>query len=404
MSSILIVFLLLWGLIEWYTFRGLKSRWNNWKTWKKSTLQITFLFFLGLGIFSMIMMMTTGQIFERFILNFWFTFVIWNFFTKTTLAVVLLIDDFRRLILYSKRKFKSQDKGVISRSDFLLKTGIGVAAVPLFGLGWGMAAGPYRYKVFQEKIHFSNLPSSFEGLKIVQISDIHAGSFYNTEAVEKGIDLIMSQNADVIFFTGDLVNDRASEMDPYLEMFQRIQAPMGVYSIMGNHDYGDYASWNSEEEKKENDEEFEALHQKLGWKLLRNEHVYLQKKEDKIAVVGVENWGKNFIQKGNLATAKKGCDAPFKILLSHDPTHFDHVVKEEHPDINLTLSGHTHGAQIGIETAGFKWSPASLRYSKWAGLYEENGQYIYINRGFGFIGYAGRLGIMPEITVLELYS
>lgn len=351
----------------------------------------------------MIMLFTFGNYFSRATLNFWFSFLMINLFVKLGLALFVLVDDIRRFGLFARSKINSEEViETITRSDFLLKTGLVAATVPLVSLGWGMLAGPYRYKVFNEKIKIPNLPSNFNGLKIAQISDIHAGSFYNKEAVERGVELLMAQEPDLILFTGDLVNDRAEEMHPYIEIFKKIQAPMGVYSILGNHDYGDYVKWESEAAKEENNQNIRKVHGDLGWNLLLNEHIYLKKGDQKIALIGVENWGKGFHQVGDLAKAYHKCDAPVKLLLSHDPTHFDEVVKKDFQDIDITFSGHTHGAQMGIETGGFKWSPISLRYKKWAGLYEENGQYLYINRGFGFIGYAGRLGIMPEITVMDL--
>ena len=400
-----ITFIVIGGLLEWYTYSAISSKWNSWSPWLKTTTKITFFTLMALSAMSLIMLFFFSSYFSRAVLNFWFSFLMINLFIKLALAVFILIDDIRRLGIFAKNKIVGTVvSNGISRSDFLVKAGLATAAVPLLGLSWGMIAGPYRYKVFAEKVKIPNLPSAFNGLKIVQISDIHAGSFYNSEAVEKGIDLILAQQPDIIFFTGDIVNDKAEEMEPYIEMFSRIQAPLGVFSILGNHDYGDYTNWESEEAKEANNKAVRELHARLGWNLLLNEHVYIEKDGEKIGLIGVENWGKGFHQEGDLAKAYEGIDAPVKLLLSHDPTHFEEVVKKEYKDIAITFSGHTHGAQIGIETGGFKWSPISLRYNKWAGLYEENGQFLYINRGYGFIGYAGRLGIMPEVTVIELQA
>lgn len=400
---LLIAFIGLGTVLEIYTYKGLKSRWANWRKWQRISAKTSYFFLLGLALFSMIMMFALGSYFSRAVLNFWFSFTVWNWSIKLTLSIFLLIDDIRRLGVFGKRKILRQDKGEkITRSDFLVKTGAVAATIPFLGLGWGMLAGPYRYKVYKETVRLPKLPKSFDGFKILQISDIHSGSFYDSEAVQRGIDLINEQKADVIFFTGDIVNDRAEEMEPYVDMFAQITAPMGVYSILGNHDYGDYTAWKSPEEKEENNRRIRELHARMGWNLMLNEHTYLEKNGERIGLIGVENWGKGFHQEGDLEKAAKGCEAPVKLLLSHDPTHFDEVVKKDFRDIDIQFAGHTHGAQVGIETAGFKWSPISLRYSKWAGLYEEDGQYLYVNRGFGFIGYAGRLGIMPEITVMEL--
>jgi predicted MPP superfamily phosphohydrolase len=240
------------------------------------------------------------------------------------------------------------------------------------------------------------------GLKIIQISDIHAGSFYDKEAVNKGIDLLLAQKPDLIFFTGDLVNDSATEMKDYMDVFSRLKAPLGVFSILGNHDYGDYHQWENEEAKAANLMRLKEIHAELGWRLLLDEHVYLQKGEDKIALIGVQNWGAGFHQIGDLKKAYEGCESPVKLLLSHDPTHWEEEVSKIYPSIDITFSGHTHGAQMGVETGGFKWSPVRMRYNKWAGLYSENNQYLYVNRGYGFIGYPGRIGIWPEITVMTL--
>lgn len=399
-----ITFIIIGGLLEWYVYSALSSRWTAWSTWLRNTTKIAYFVLLGLSLFSIGMMFFFGKFQPRSVVNFWFSFVIINLIVKTGFALFLFIDDIRRLSIFTKNKVTGTvgPEGGITRSDFLVKTGLAAAVIPFVSLSWGMIAGPYRYKVFSEKVKIPNLPKAFDGLKIAQISDIHSGSFYDKEAVQKGIDLLMAQNADVIFFTGDIVNDKASEMEPYIEMFSQVKAPLGVYSILGNHDYGDYVSWESEDAHAANNKAVRDLHGKMGWRLLLNEHVYLEKDNEKIGLIGVENWGAGFHKEGDLAKAYEGIDAKVKLLLSHDPTHFDEVVKKDFKDINIMFAGHTHGAQMGIETAGFKWSPISLRYKKWAGLYEENGQYLYINRGFGFLGYAGRLGIMPEITVMEL--
>ena len=325
---------------------------------------------------------------------------------KLTLSLVFLVDDLRRIAIFSKRKISKKNPETegekITRSDFLVKAGIIAAAIPAISYPLGMVIGPYNYKVRKEKIQFSKLPTAFRNLKIVQISDIHAGSFYDKEAVNRGIDMLLEEKPDVIFFTGDLVNDSATEMDNYMDVFSRLQAPFGVYSVLGNHDYGDYREWNSEKEKEDNLIRLKEVHAQLGWRLLLDEHIYLEKDDSKIAIIGVQNWGAGFHQEGDLKKAYDKVDAPIKILLSHDPTHWDEQVRKDYKDIDLTLSGHTHGAQMGIETHGFKWSPISLRYDKWAGLYQEENQFLYVNRGYGFLGYPGRIGIWPEITVIEL--
>ena len=257
----------------------------------------------------------------------------------------------------------------------------------------------------KQSLAFNELPEAFRGLKIMHISDIHSGSFTDKKSVEKGIDKILAANADIILFTGDLVNDRADEMHDYQEMFSRLHAPMGVYSTLGNHDYGDYARWPSLEAKKANLERLKKVHADMGWRLLMNEHVVIQKDGQELALIGIENWSAkaNFPKYGKLSEAYKGAEKyPFKILMSHDPSHWDAEVKTKYPDIDLMLSGHTHGMQFGIEIPGFKWSPVQYMYKQWAGLYEDGKQKLNVNRGFGFIGYPGRVGVLPEITVIEL--
>ena len=264
-----------------------------------------------------------------------------------------------------------------------------------------------RYQLRSKCLNFPNLPPSFNGLKIVHLSDIHAGSFSDKEAVNRGIRLIMEQKPDLILFTGDLVNNLATEMEEYWELFSQLNAPLGVFSITGNHDYGDYVSWDSPEAKKSNFQQLIQVHKKMGWQLLMNEHVVLQRDQDQIAIVGIENWSaKNrFPKYGNLNKAFSGAaQIPFSILLSHDPSHWRAQVLSNYPTIALTLSGHTHGMQFGIELPGVRCSPIQYVYAEWAGLYEQLDQKLYVNRGFGFIGYPGRVGILPEITVIELFS
>ena len=402
---VLLIILAITALLEWYVYVALRSKWGDWSSWLKWTVQIIYFGLMAASIISVIAMFGFGG-FGKAARNFFFSFVMFNVFVKITFATFLFGDDIRRFIVYLKNYFQSTPapEGGISRSDFMMKTGLAVAAIPFVSLSYGMINGAYNYRVRKEKVRLPKLPKVFDGLKIVQISDVHSGSFYDKDAVNRGIDMILEQKPDVIFFTGDLVNDSADEMDEYKELFARLEAPLGVYSILGNHDYGDYTEWESDEAKMKNLEDLKQVHADMGWRLLLDEHVYLERGDDKICLIGVENWGKGFHQQGDLAEAYKGCDGDVKLLLSHDPTHWDEQVRKSFKDIDITFSGHTHGAQMGIETGGFKWSPISLRYKKWAGLYQEDDQYLYVNRGFGFIGYAGRLGVLPEITVMELTS
>ena len=334
------------------------------------------------------------------------------FFAKLIASLFFLIDDLRRGIQWMAGKlFFSKTEGedlqsgeTISRSVFLSWAGM-IAGGGLFGtLIYGFR-NKYRYQVQRHKLSYANLPASFKGLKIVHISDIHSGSFADKRAVMKGVEKIMNEKPDLILFTGDLVNNIASEMEDYIDVFNKLNAPLGVYSTLGNHDYGDYVQWDTIEEKQANLEKLKQVHASLGWRLLMNEHVALERGADKIALLGIENWSSKarFPKYGDMKKAHAGSEAyPFKILMSHDPSHWKGEVLEKYPDINLMLSGHTHGMQFGVEIPGFKWSPVQYVYKEWAGLYENEAQKLYVNSGFGFIGYPGRVGILPEITVLEL--
>ncbi|SDJ70744.1 hypothetical protein SAMN04487898_10451 [Pedobacter sp. ok626] len=268
---------------------------------------------------------------------------------------------------------------------------------------YGIIKGKYAYRVIKHTLFFDDLPQNFDGFTITQISDVHAGSFQNPKAVQRGIDLIKAQQSDLFVFTGDLVNNKAEEIKPWISYFSQIKAPFGQFSILGNHDYGDYIKWESETEKSTNLQLLKKYHQELGFRLLLDEHVTLHKDTEQIILAGVENWGIGFGERGDLNKAMIDVRPnDFKILLSHDPTHWDEEVKKLPSKIHLTLSGHTHGMQFGIEAFGIKWSPVKYRYSHWAGIASENGRYLNINRGFGFLGFSGRIGIWPEITVIEL--
>ncbi|NCX95933.1 MAG: metallophosphoesterase [Chitinophagia bacterium] len=331
---------------------------------------------------------------------------------KIFAALLLFIDDIRRLIQYafkniSKPKGSSEAVSPIGRATFIKQLAVVVAGLSVGSLLAGRG-NRYKYNVKNITIRLPRLPASFRGLKIVQISDLHTGSFDNPEKVAHGIDLVLQQKPDLILFTGDLVNDYAKEVkEEYQEIYARLSAPMGVYSILGNHDYGDYGWFRTEAEKEKNFEAIVALHPKMGWKLLKNEHVLLQKGDDKIALIGIENWGARggHSKYGDMQKATEGLENQkylLKILMSHDPSHWDAQVRTDYPDIDLTLSGHTHGMQYGIDSQVLKWSPIQYLYKQWCGLYQAGSQYLYVNTGFGYIGYAGRVGILPEITVIEL--
>lgn len=350
----------------------------------------------------------------HYIRNVFIAFTIGFWMGKILVASVMLIDDIRRLFTWVLGMFYQPEQGIaagaaakgIPRSVFLKRVALILGGTVLGGFVYGIT-NRYNYQVRRLKLSFPNLPESFKGLKFVQISDIHSGSFDDVEAVAHGVEKVLAEKPDIIFFTGDLVNNKTDEILPYVDVFSRLKAPMGVYSTLGNHDYGDYVQWPDHDAKKENLDWIKRVHGEMGWKLMMNEHIVLEKGEDKIAIIGIENWGAKagFPKYGDMHKAYAGLpekNVPFQILLSHDPSHWDAQVLKEFGSIDITLSGHTHGMQFGVEIPGFKWSPVKYVYKNWAGLYQKGRQYLYVNRGFGFLGYPGRLGILPEITVIEL--
>jgi len=340
-----------------------------------------------------------------------FAIIIGLFLGKLIASVFFLVDDIRRgtqwmvgKLFFRGTEGEQIEEGKISRSVFLswlgLAAGTGLFSSLLLGF-----TNKYNYRVRKIQLSYPNLPLSFKGLRVVQISDIHCGSFSDKSAVQRGVDKILGLKPDLVLFTGDLVNNKSDEMQNYLQVFSQVKAPMGVYSTLGNHDYGDYVQWANSDDKKQNLEQLKQVHAQLGWRLLMNESVLLKRNEEQIAVIGVENWSSKarFPKYGDLAKAYTGTETvPFKILMSHDPSHWDGEVIPKYSDIDLMLAGHTHGMQFGVEIPWFKWSPVQYVYRQWAGLYEQGRQKLYVNRGFGFIGYPGRVGILPEITLFEL--
>ncbi|MCT4581444.1 MAG: metallophosphoesterase [Flavobacteriales bacterium] len=332
--------------------------------------------------------------------NFLFGLAFTIFVTKLTFVLVALLGEAVSGLLYLL------DIGdVIQRRTWIKILGLVIAAFPFISFLYGITKGKYNYKVIKVPLYFSDLPKEFDGYKVVQISDIHSGSFDSKKQVKKGIDLINQQDADLVLFTGDLVNNFADEIEPFIPLFKEIQAKDGKFSITGNHDYADYVRWHSIEDKQKNFQQLVTNHGKMDFKILMNEHVKIQRGTSEIAVVGIENWGlPPFPQFGDLNKAIENLAVnSFKLLLSHDPSHWDAQVVEHAVNFNLTLSGHTHGMQVGFDIKKIiKWSPVKYKYPKWAGLYENNQQYLYVNKGFGFLGFPGRVGMWPEITVFEL--
>ena len=334
------------------------------------------------------------------------------FASKLVVVLFLLIDDAIRLMKFivnyifsNAPNHPSSDPIKISRNEFLNKIALLAAAIPFTAFIYGMVRGAYNYRVKRITFKSPHVPQAFDGYRIVQISDLHTGSFPSSESLRKAVTLINKQAADLVFFTGDLVNNIATEAVPHIPVLGQIKAPDGVFSILGNHDYGDYVNWGSREEKISNLNHLKRNHRDLGWRLLLNEHVTIEKNAERFAILGVENWSTRlqFPKYGSLAKAYAGSEnIPFKILLSHDPSHWDGEVNQHYPDIDLTLSGHTHGMQFGVNIPGFKWSPVQYVYKQWSGLYQKGRQYLYVNTGLGFLGYPGRVGFLPEITVFEL--
>ena len=348
--------------------------------------------------------------YSRSVRSIIFAIIIGLFLAKLIAAVIFLVDDIRRGIqwLAGKIYFKNTEAEPagekISRSVFLSWAGLGIGGGLFASLLYGFS-NKYDYRVRKLSLAFPNLPAAFKGLRIVQISDIHSGSLSNKDAVLKGVENILELKPDLILFTGDLVNNESNEMSGLTGVFSLLKAPLGVYSVLGNHDYGDYHEWPDQETKRANLDQLKKIQAEMGWRLLMNEHVILEKDNEQIALIGIENWSSKarFPKYGRLNEAYQGTKAiPFKILMSHDPSHWDAEVRPQYGDIDLTLSGHTHGMQFGVEIPWLKWSPVQYVYKQWAGLYEAGSQKLYVNRGFGFIGYPGRVGILPEITLIEL--
>jgi predicted MPP superfamily phosphohydrolase len=411
-SGFFFFLLAMMALLDFYIFHAIQV---VFPASPKARLTITIIYWsISVAAFIFFMLMPYGNFdsWPRWLLTYTRATVIGLFVSKVITSLFFAVDDIRRGGAWIIGKLAGNTPPEIiqgggdgiTRSVFISWLGLAVGGSIFGTLVYGFG-NKYRYQVNRIKMSFKNLPAAFKGLKIVHISDIHSGSFMDKEAVEKGVNKILKEKPDIILFTGDLVNDRATEMTDYMDVFSKLNAPMGVYSTLGNHDYGDYVQWESAEAKKANLEQLKEVHKQMGWRLLMNEHIVLEKGSDRIALLGIENWSAkgNFGRYGKMEEAYAGADQyPFKILMSHDPSHWDAEVRTKYSDIDLTLSGHTHGMQFGVELPGFRWSPVQYMYRQWAGLYETGNQKLYVNRGYGFIGYPGRVGILPEISVIEL--
>jgi len=400
-----LIFILIFGLIDLYAFQAVKTMFRN--KWVNLAYLIISLIVLGNFIYQLATIDRGSgmSIKVNLAIGLFLTFYV----PKLVVIGVMFGEDIFRIPQALYRYFFTSGTAestsyMPSRRVFVSKLALGIAAIPFVSFLYGMVKGKYNFKVLKYVLHFEDLPEAFDGYQITQISDIHSGSFDNKEKIEYAVDLINEQNSDVILFTGDMVNNTAAEMRPWKDVFAKLNAKDGMYSVLGNHDYGDYMSWNSKEEKANNLEELKSIQKELGFDLLLDSSRYIEKNGERIAIVGVENWGKGFKQKGDLKKASSNINEDdFKILLSHDPSHWQHQVIDDDYHYHLTLSGHTHGMQFGIEIPGWiKWSPVKWRYKYWAGIYEEKKQFINVNRGFGFLAYPGRVGIWPEITVIEL--
>lgn len=406
----LFVVLALLLTMDAYVFYALQNSINRSKA--KSWLKGVYLFFVSagyVGFYYLYIYYTSKPLHPEFLPNLFIGFFFSFFVFKLLLIVFFLAEDIIRLFSLTFQFVKNMVLGngpktqVPGRRKFIRQTGLFLAAIPFSSMLYGIAHGKYDFRVNRMKLSFENLPESFEGFRMVHISDIHSGSFDREGAIRRGIELINEEKPDLICFTGDLVNNDSREIEPYIADFKKLKAKHGVYSTLGNHDYGDYKSWESPRAKEKNMELLFKFQEEMGFKLLNNENAIIEENGQRIGIYGVENWGNRpFPQRGDIDSALHGAeDISFKILMSHDPTHWEKKILQHPVHFDLTLAGHTHGMQFGVEIPGFKWSPIKYIYPQWAGLYKKATQLLYVNRGFGFLGFPGRVGIWPEITVFE---
>ena len=407
----LLIMVLVLGALEYYTFTALRLFISNVKQPYKQAITVGYIILtiIWFGVLLSFPVLRTAHM-SKGLRSFLIAFSMGLLLTKLLIGLILFLDDIKRIVFYVVDKIYGDSptpsivESGMSRSEFINKMALLLGGTFFGGMLYGMT-NKYNYQVKRISLQLKNLPEALKGLRILQISDIHTGSLNDLKAVAKGVQMILNQKPDVIFFTGDLVNNTSDEAEEYMSVLRELKAPMGVYSILGNHDYGDYVQWESAEAKANNFNRLKEIHKEMGWHLLLDEHVVLTRNDQQMAVLGVQNtsFKNNFHSYGSLSKAYENIpDVPFKVLLSHDPSHWDGEVNQQYKDIDLTLSGHTHGFQFGVEIPWIKWSPVQYVYKQWAGLYQQDDQYLYVNRGFGFLGYPGRVGIMPEITCIDL--
>lgn len=408
----LIIFLILFLLIDWYFFQAIVNISKGWSATTRQIVRVGFWIPTLLSIAALFWWTFANPYnINTTVRNLVLTALVALYFSKFFGIIFLFLDDVQRGVrwiahfFYQGSSEQSLPGSKISRSEFLSKGAVIAASIPFGAMAYGVISGAHDYRIRRTTVKLPNLPKSFDGIRIAQVSDIHTGSFFNKTAVKGGVEMLMNEKPDLIFFTGDLVNNETEEVNEYINVFDKLKAPLGVYSVTGNHDYGDYNPKRSDRNwKVKNFNDLVAAHRQMGFRLLLNEHEIIEQNGEHLAIIGIENWGAGrFSKYGRLDKAHQGTDdAAVKLLLSHDPSHWDAQVRQDYQDIDLAFAGHTHGFQFGVELGSFKWSPSQYVYKQWAGLYQEGNQYLYVNRGFGYLGYPGRVGMPPEITIVEL--
>jgi predicted MPP superfamily phosphohydrolase len=405
-----IVFSILFLLIDYYVFQAILTVSKSLSPAWKNVVRYGFWVPTALSLFALMWWAFADPYkYGASVRSWMITGLAALYFSKIVGVLFIFIDDLQRGVRWVVNSFNKGAPGdlpgkAIPRSEFLAKTALMAASIPFGAMAYGVISGAHDYRVRRVTVKLPNLPKAFDGLRIGQLSDIHSGSFFNKTAVKGGVEMFLKEKPDVIFFTGDLVNNESTEVKEYIDTFNKLKAPLGVYSVTGNHDYGDYHQWDSLDAKRKNFKDLMEAHRIMGFNLLMNDHRFIEQGGEKLAIMGIENWGAGrFSKYGKMEKAYTGTDeAAVKLLLSHDPSHWDAQVRPQYPDVDIAFAGHTHGFQFGIEMGGIKWSPSQYVYKQWAGLYQQGTQFLYVNRGFGYLGYPGRIGMPPELTIMEL--